>query len=117
MSSINDTKPQRRRSASAAAGVAILAMLAIGVLAGAVGAHAEGRGHYRGYPRGQQNGWNQHWHGGQQNGWNQRWHGGHYRRPPVVYGPGYGAPYGGYPGYYPPPVVFGPGFGVIIGIH
>ena len=105
MSSTNDTQPKRRRPASAAAGVAILAMLAVGALAGAAGAHAEDRGHYRGYPH------------GRQNGWNQRWHGGHYRRPPVVYGPGYGAPYGGYPGYYPPPVVFGPGFGVIIGIH
>jgi len=105
MSSINDPKQNRIRSAGAAAGVAILAMLAVGAIAAAVGAHAEDRGGYRDYRR------------GRQNGWNRRWHRDHYRRPPVVYGPGYGAPFGGYPGYYPPPVVYGPGFGVIIGIH
>ena len=32
------------------------------------------------------------------------WNGGYYRRPPVVYSPGYY--------YYPPPVVYGPGFGL-----
>ena len=104
MSSNNDTKPKWRRSATAAAGIAILAMLAFG-------AHAQDRGHYRGYPRGHRNGWNQRWHRD-----HYHYHD-HYRRPPVVYGPGYGVPYGGYPGYYPPPVVYGPGFGVIIGIH
>ena len=105
MSSTNDTKPKRRRSARAAAGVAIVAMLAVGAFAGATGAHAADRGYYH---DGRRN---------EQNRWNQRWHRDHYRPPPVVYGPSYGAPYGGYPGYYPPPVVYGPGFGVIIGIH
>jgi len=114
MSVTNDTKPKRRRSAGAAAGVAILAMLAVGGFAGATAANADGHGNFHGGPpRGRPERGHQGWHQRGRQGWNQHWRHDRYRPPPVVYGP----QYGGYPGYYPPPVVYGPGFGVIIGFH
>jgi hypothetical protein len=87
MPSIKDTKMMRPPSAKTAAGVAIAALLALGMFAGSAQARWGDRDDHRGYDHG--------------------YNGGYYRAPPVVYG----GPYGG-SGYYPPPVVYAPGIGV-----
>ena len=87
MSSTNDTKSMRRRSAKVAAGVAISAMLALGAfIAPAQAQWTDSYGYYH-------------------SGYRHYYTGGYYRAPPVAYSGYYGNGYG----YYAPPVVYGPG--------
>jgi hypothetical protein len=97
---ITNTGSKRRLSAKLTAGLAIVAILALGTFSGSANAYYY-NGHY--------------------------YNGGYYRAPPVVYGSPYGngyygSGYYGSPYYYPPPVVYGPSIGislpfVSIGIH
>jgi hypothetical protein len=92
-----DAQSKRRLPAKLAAGIAIVAFLALGTFAITANARDDRRGgDYRDY----------HERGG------CCWTGGYYSEPPVVYAPA----------YYPPPVVYGPAVGISlpginIGIH
>jgi hypothetical protein len=90
MTWINGNTPDRRLSAKLVGGLAIAALLALGVFAPA---KAEWRGDNHGH----------------------NWGGGYYHAPPVVYGSAYGSGYYGAPGYYAPPVVYGPAVGINLG--
>ena len=87
-----NTRSKHRLSMKLAAGIALSAMFAFGVLSTSASAQ-ERWGAYRGY--------------------NHAWNGGYYRAPPVVYGSPYGRSYYGTP-YYAPPVIYGPGVNVQI---
>lgn len=115
MSPTTGIKPISFRYARAAVGIAALVLIAVGSVAGATGARADGggprygRGHHQRWHHGGQPGWHQAWH----RGWHHGWHRGWNRPPPVVYAPRYR----GY-GYAPPPVVYGPSVGINLpGFH
>jgi hypothetical protein len=82
------TSLKRGLSAKLAVGLAVSAVLTLGVFAAP--ANAQYRHYYNGH----------------------YYNGGYYRAPPVVYGSPYGGGYYGNPYYYPPPVVYGPGIGI-----
>ena len=90
MTCIIDTKSKRRLPAKLAAGLAISALLVLGMFVASASAdeYRGDRGDYRGGDRGGDRGHHSCCYGG-----------GYYAAPPVVY-----APY-----YAPPPVVYGPG--------
>jgi hypothetical protein len=95
-----DTKSKRNLSTRLATGIAISALLALGMFATSASAADHGRGHGGGGHRGGGGGGHRGGHGG---GYGGGYNGGYYGGPPVVYGPDYG---------YPPPVVYGPGIGI-----
>jgi hypothetical protein len=86
MTCTESTRSPRRHAARLIAGVAVAAVLALGVSAGTANARWDHRDDHRDDHRG--------------------WTGGYYNAPPVVYGSPYAY------GYYPPPVAYGPGIGI-----
>jgi hypothetical protein len=103
MTNIIDTTPGFLISTKLAAGVAIIALLALGTFispASADGRRDDHRGVATHSDRGDRG----------RGGWGG---GSYYRAPPVVYGSPYYAPY-----YAPPPVIYGPSVGIALpGIH
>ena len=91
MTCINATASKPRLPAKLAAGAAVSAVLALGLVTFAAPANADWDGYHHGY--------------------NHNWNGGYYRAPPIVYGSSYGSSYYGSPYYYPP-VVYGPSVGI-----
>lgn len=89
MTRIVETNSKLRLSARLAAGIAISALITLGVFASPANAD-----------------WNDSHRGNHHN-----WNGGYYHAPPVVYGSPYGSGYYGSPYYYPP-VVYGPSVGI-----
>jgi hypothetical protein len=99
MTWIVDIIPKYRLSAKFATGLAITAILALGMFPAS--AEAQYRRHYNNY-----------------------YNGGYYHAPPLIYGSRYRNYYYGNRYYYPPPVVYGPSIGITlpfvgigIGIH
>jgi hypothetical protein len=84
----------KARAARVVAGIAVSAVIALGMTAGTAQAHWDQRDDHH---------WNGGWHGG--------WSGGYYGAPPVVYGDPYSY------GYYPPPGVGINVGGVHVGIR